>query len=47
MAYHATIKGVRRKELPELNDKFAKTVADVETLDALKDRIKHDLQHEA
>ena len=47
VAYHATIKGVRRKELPELNDKFAKTVADVETLDALKDRIKHDLQHEA
>jgi trigger factor len=47
VAYHATIKGVRRKELPELNDEFAKTVADVETLDALKDRIKHDLQHEA
>jgi len=47
VAYHATIKGVRRKELPELNDEFAKTVADVDTLDALKDRIKHDLQHEA
>ena len=47
VAYHATIKGVRRKELPELNDEFAKTVSDVETLDALKDRIKHDLQHEA
>lgn len=47
VAYHATIKGVRRKELPELTDEFAKTVADVETLDALKDRIKHDLQHEA
>lgn len=45
--YHATIKGVRRKELPELNDEFAKTVAEVETLDALKDRVKHDLQHEA
>jgi trigger factor len=47
VAYHATIKGVRRKELPELNDEFAKTVSDVETLDALKERIKHDLQHEA
>ena len=47
VSYHATIKGVRRKELPELNDEFAKTVSDVETLDALKDRIKHDLQHEA
>ena len=47
VSYHATIKGVRRKELPELNDEFAKTVSDVETLDALKERIKHDLQHEA
>lgn len=47
VAYHATIKGVRRKELPELSDDFAKTVSDVETLDALKERIKHDLQHEA
>ena len=47
VGYHATIKGVRRKELPELNDEFATTVSDVETLDALKDRIKHDLQHEA
>jgi trigger factor len=47
VAYHAAIKGVRRKELPELNDTFAKEVSDVETLDALKDRIKHDLQHEA
>lgn len=47
VTYHATIKGVRRKELPEINDEFAKTVSDVETLDALKERIKHDLQHEA
>jgi len=47
VAYHATIKGVRRKELPELNDEFAKQVSDVETLDALKERVKHDLQHEA
>jgi trigger factor len=47
VAYHATVKGVRRKELPELTDEFAKTVSDVETLDALKERIKHDLQHEA
>lgn len=47
VAYHAVIKGVRRKELPELSDDFAKEVSDVETLDALKDRIKHDLQHEA
>lgn len=47
VAYHATIKGVRRKELPELDDEFAKTVSDVETMDALRERVKHDLQHEA
>jgi trigger factor len=45
--YHAVIKGVRRKELPELTDEFAKEVSDVETLEALKERIRHDLQHEA
>ena len=47
VAYHATIKGVRRKELPELNDEFANQISEVETLDALKERVKHDLQHEA
>jgi trigger factor len=45
--YHAVIKGVRRKELPDLTDEFAKEVSDVETLEALKERIRHDLQHEA
>jgi trigger factor len=45
--YQVVVKGVRRKELPELTDAFAKEVSEVETLDALCDRIKHDLQHEA
>ena len=45
--YEIVVKGVRRKELSDLNDDFAKEVSEVETLDALRDRIRHDLQHEA
>lgn len=47
IGYHADIKGVRQKQLPELNDDFAKQVSELETMDALRDRVKHDLQHEA
>jgi trigger factor len=42
--YDATIKGVRRKELLPLDDDFAKEVSDLETLDALRDRVRADLQ---
>jgi trigger factor len=45
--YDVTLKGIRRKELSPLDDDFAKEVSDVETLDALRERIKTDLQHEA
>ena len=45
--YDVTIKGVRRKEVPALDDDFAKEVSDAETLDALRDRVRHDLQHGA
>jgi trigger factor len=45
--YQVVVKGLRRKELPELTDEFAKDASEVETLDALRDRIRHDLQHEA
>jgi trigger factor len=45
--YEVTVKGVRRKELPELTDDFAREVSEVETLDALRERVRHDLQHEA
>jgi trigger factor len=45
--YSASIKGVRRKELPPLDDDLAKEVSDLETLDALRGRIKEDLQKEA
>jgi trigger factor len=45
--YDVTLKGIRRKELSPLDDDFAKEVSELETLDALRERIKHDLQHEA
>jgi trigger factor len=45
--YDVIVKGVRRKDLPELTDAFAKDVSEVETLHALRDRVRHDLQHEA
>ena len=41
------MKGVRRKEVPALDDDLAKEVSDAETLDALRDRVRHDLQHGA
>lgn len=45
--YRVTIKGIRRKELLPLDDDFAKDVSDVETLEALRDRIREDLQQSA
>ena len=47
VGYRVVVKGVRRKELPELTYACAKEVSELESLDALRDRIKHDLQHEA
>jgi trigger factor len=45
--YDVTVKGIRRKELLPLDDDFAKEVSELETLAALRDRIKADLQREA
>ena len=45
--YTVTVKGIRRRELLPLDDDFAKEVSDLETLDALRQRIREDLQHEA
>lgn len=45
--YQVTVKGVRRRELLALDDDFAKEVSDVETIDALRERIREDLQQGA
>jgi trigger factor len=38
--FHATVKGIRRKELPELNDEFAQDLGDYRTLDELRDAVR-------
>jgi len=45
--YAVTVKGIRRRELLAIDDDFAKEVSDVETLDALRERIRRDLQQGA
>jgi trigger factor len=45
--YAVTVKGVRRRVLPELDDEFAKDVGAFESLAALRDRVRADLQEEA
>ena len=46
-AYAVTIKGLRRRVLPDLDDEFAKDVGAFESLAALRDRVRGDLEEEA
>ena len=41
--FKTTVKGLRRKELPELNDEFAKDMGDFVTLDEFKEAIRKSL----
>ena len=45
--YAVKVKGIRRRVLPELDDEFAKDVGEFDSLAALRDRIRADLQEEA
>jgi len=47
MDYTGTVKGIKRRVLPELDDEFAKDLGEFETLDALRGRVRADLEHEA
>lgn len=44
--FRATVKAVRRKELPELNDEFAKDLGDFKTLDELKETLRRNILRE-
>ena len=44
--FRATVKAVRRKELPELNDEFAKDLGDYQTLDEVREAIRKALLNE-
>jgi len=46
VSYTVTLKGLKRRVLPELDDEFAKDMG-VDSLDALKARVREDLEHEA
>ncbi len=45
--YSVTVKSVKRRILPELDDEFAKDLGDFENLAALRARVREDLEHEA
>ena len=47
VSYTVTVKAIKRRVLPELDDEFAKDLGEFETLDALTSRVRHDLEHEA
>jgi trigger factor len=47
VSYAASVKAIRKRVVPELDDEFAKDVGDFENLDALRARVRGDLEHEA
>ena len=47
VSYTVKVKEIRRKVLPELDDEFAKDVGAFESLEALRGRVRGDLQEEA
>jgi trigger factor len=47
VSYTVSVKGIKRRVLPELDDEFAKDLGEFETLDALRARVREDLEHEA
>ncbi|GKS56633.1 trigger factor [Nitrospira sp.] len=42
--FHATIQSVKRKQLPALDDEFAKDCGPYETLDALRDKLRTEME---
>jgi trigger factor len=47
VAYDITVKSVKRRVLPALDDEFAKDLGDFDNLAALRARVREDLEHEA
>jgi trigger factor len=49
--FHATVKGLRKKDLPELNDEFAQDLGDYRNVDELREAIRKSIfaqrEHEA
>ena len=47
VSYTVAVKAIKRRVLPDLDDEFAKDLGEFETLDALRARVREDLEHEA
>lgn len=47
VTYEVTVKAIRKRIVPDLDDEFAKDLGDFASLDALKTRVREDLEHEA
>jgi trigger factor len=44
--FHVTLKGIRRKELPEVNDEFAADLGDYKSVEELREQLRRDLLRE-
>jgi trigger factor len=47
VTYDVSVKALRKRIVPELDDEFAKDLGDFASLDALRGRVREDLEHEA
>ena len=45
--YSVTIRAIKQRVVPPLDDEFAKDVGDFDSLAALRDRVRRDVEHEA
>jgi trigger factor len=45
--YRVVLKGLKRRVVPALDDELAKDLGEFDSLSALRDRVRHDLEHEA
>ncbi len=45
--YDVTIKAIRKRIVPDLDDEFAKDLGEFDSLEALRTRVRADLEHEA
>lgn len=47
VSYAVAVKDIKRRVLPEIDDEFARDMGEFENIDALRSRVRADLEHEA
>lgn len=45
VAYHLTVKGIKHKAMPEMNDEFAKELGEYDSFDDFKQKLRESLEH--